>query len=116
MKPEDLQLWKDVMSGAVRIPLARDVVKSKPKIANEIDLHGMTTQAAYGAAMEFISQAVAMQKKSIVIVTGLSGSIRTEFPLWIENLRNIRKITPISGGGAFRVYFYRQPNRGGSNY
>lgn len=44
-------------------------------------------------------------RKGITVVTGKSGPICREFPLWMEGHPSVRDVEELNGGGAFRVRF-----------
>lgn len=73
-----------------------------------LDLHGMTLAQAHVETQWFVAQAHQAGAKSVVIITGLSGPIRREFPLWVENLTPIRRLQPLNGEGAFRLHFVKR--------
>jgi Uncharacterized protein conserved in bacteria len=76
---------------------------------SKLDLHGYQIAEAHRATAKFISDAVARNRPHIVIVTGKSGEIRREFPLWMEINPLVRYIEELNGGGAFKVVLVR-PN------
>jgi DNA-nicking Smr family endonuclease len=68
------------------------------KLAAErrLDLHGMTTQHAFHALTAFLRTAHADRVRCVEVITGrgsaeASGSIRREFPIWL-NLPEIRPL------------------------
>jgi DNA-nicking Smr family endonuclease len=72
----------------------------------DVDLHGYTVQRAYRIVMDLIENRGS--RKAITIVTGKSGQIRREFPLWVECHPAVREVEELSSGGAFRIRF-RKP-------
>jgi DNA-nicking Smr family endonuclease len=120
MSPEDLELWKKVTEGLVPLlpktsaPAIRPdaLVIQRPRARqSEIDLHGLTIQQACVETRQFITDAKAAGLRHVTIITGLSGYIRREFPFWVDQLPEVRKIEPFSGGGAFKVYLKRDKRR-----
>lgn len=65
-----------------------------------LDLHGMTVREAYAATRQFIAETT---HREVIIVTGLSGQIREEFPEWIALSKRVQGSTILNGGGAFRI-------------
>lgn len=66
----------------------------KVTAARRLDLHGMTTQHAFRALTAFLRTAHADRLRCVEVITGRGssdgvGSIRREFPLWL-NLPDIR--------------------------
>lgn len=80
--------------------------------ASTLDLHGKTVQEAYQETMAFIDR-VKAHGRSVSIVTGRSGRIRSEFREWLNGISEISRIEELNGGGAFRIQFKRRkaPNR-----
>lgn len=74
-----------------RIPIPESTV---------LDLHGMTVQEAYLAVAEFIST---RSCTDVLIITGKSGIIRKECPVWLDLNKKIRFYVEENGGGAFRI-------------
>lgn len=70
----------------------------------QIDLHGLCLADAYTATMNLLS---ALTDRSATIVTGLSGSIKKEFPRWFDHLPNLR-IEETHGGGAYELRVRRK--------
>lgn len=88
--------------------LKDNVPRSRTKVS--VDLHGYSVRDAHRAVIDLIEGS--RGRKSVHVVTGRSGAIREEFPLWVVSLPMVREIVPVSGGGAFVVKFYkwyRQP-------
>ena len=48
---------------------------------------------------------------NITVITGRSGQIAQEFPSWLHNRREIARVEPLNGGGAFRVTFRKINNK-----
>lgn len=90
----------DAPKPAVQLPTAR-------RAETSIDLHGMTVHAAYGALSLFISDSKYTPCRSIVVITGRSGQIKTELPRWMESNHNVRSVEELPNQGSFRVWLKR---------
>ena len=64
-------------------------------ISTKLDLHGMTVQQAFYRVSQFVDEHFTEGSKLLIIVTGKSGKIADEFPLWCQNLTQIRKIESV---------------------
>jgi DNA-nicking Smr family endonuclease len=90
-----------------------------------LDLHGMTLVAAERTVARFLEEAVALDLRLVLIVTGkglrevsgriAGGRIREEFPAWlnrVENRAKVRALKPAhlrhGGSGAFYVLLRRR--------
>jgi DNA-nicking Smr family endonuclease len=90
-----------------------------------LDLHGMTLAAAERAVRRFLEEAVALDMRLVLIVTGkglrqesgriVEGRIRAEFPGWLaraDNRAKVRGLKPAhlrhGGSGAFYVLLRRR--------
>ena len=114
MTPEDKKLWERVTEGMKssgisfenfisRIPSIRE----RFFISTTLDLHGLDLNSAYIQSVEFIKIARIHRFKYVTIITGLSGQIKREFPLWMETLPHTKRIEVLSGGGAFKVFLQK---------
>lgn len=119
ISPEDQKLWNDVMAGVTQIvhkssrhdaPKPRSVIQPT-FLSHTLDLHGLTVQEAHDAAVKFVHSARTAGYKRVTIITGLSGQIRNEFPVWINSIPFVREISPVNGGGAFRVKFFKKARK-----
>ncbi len=68
----------------------------------KLDLHGYTVHQAWTVYQRFINE---VNAKSVVVITG-QGQIEREFMQW-NHPSSIRKITPLSHKGGFRILFYK---------
>lgn len=69
----------------------------------DVDLHGDTVHAAHARVRRAVAEARSEGRREMVVVTGLSGRIRVEFPSWAALDPNVRAMEPLRGGGAFRL-------------
>jgi DNA-nicking Smr family endonuclease len=72
-----------------------------------LDLHGLTLHDAYNRSVSHIANA-AGKYRYVVIITGLSGQIREEFPKWFSNHALVRSINSLRGGGAWEVWLKKR--------
>lgn len=85
--------------------------KGKLVIEGRLDLHGMTQAQAHQALSRFIQQAVAADRRTVLVITGKgergSGVLRQKLPLWLEESGSVLAVTQAQprdgGGGAFYV-------------
>ena len=110
---QEEQLWTEVTQTVRRLddptpmPFSRSPQReTAPEPSWVLDLHNMTLEDAYRASLGFIADAGVCGVKSVVIITGLSGRIRTEFPIWMERA-SLRHVEVLNGGGAFRCHISR---------
>ena len=113
MSPEDTELWKRVTSSVVPLgersrdqyPMAALHVSEWPKapLVAILDLHGLTLNQAHDAVRRFLRQARGAKIKRVTIVTGRSGSIRTEFPIWMNILGHSYSVLANDGSFSIRV-------------
>ncbi len=69
-----------------------------------IDLHGMTIQEAYFFTIDFLKNT---PHKTVTVITGKSGDICREFPMWLNRVPSVRTFIELNGGGAFEVRLTR---------
>lgn len=107
---DEKKLWNDVtrtvhpIDDPTPVPFSR--VRNRPPAAEPamvLDLHNMTLDDAYTASLSMIADARALGVRSVMIITGLSGRIRAEFPIWMERA-SLRELEVLNGGGAFRCH------------
>jgi DNA-nicking Smr family endonuclease len=75
-------------------------LSKRPKV--KIDLHGFTIQHAFVFCHEELKYHKSMGHKSAEVITGKSGQIRKEFPIWLETWGMTGTVA--SHGGSFTVY------------
>ncbi len=69
-----------------------------------IDLHRYTVQEAYAVVALTIEDCYNSGDKTVQVITGLSGQIHREFPMWIENNSKAQSCNEVGrGGGMFNV-------------
>jgi DNA-nicking Smr family endonuclease len=90
-----------------------------------LDLHGMTLAAAERAVARFLEEAVALDLRLVLVVTGkglrevagrvVGGRIREEFPGWLNRVDNRARVRGVKaahprhgGSGAFYVLVRRR--------
>ena len=100
----DKAIWKLVSETAV--PITVSVPARLPeKACQSIDLHGLTVHQAYLATYDFLRDTWRQGIKRVVVITGRSGGIRQEFPVWMDQIPQVKLLEPLNGGGAFAVIF-----------
>ena len=110
LNPDDIAVWdtfvKNVSPLGELVP--NDYNPPSLYIAaplTELDLHGLTLSEAHRYTMNFVDGA---SGKYVMIITGLSGQIKKEFPHWFSNHKTVRKIEEIHGGGAYKIHFKKK--------
>jgi len=112
MTPDDKKYWEAVTKSVIldasfpKISSPRAVlsVRGERYMRTTLDLHGYGLNDARFESVMFIKDAKKFKLKYVRIVTGLSGQIRREFPLWLENIPEIRRYEVLNGGGAFKIF------------
>jgi len=112
LTPEDEKVWNSYIGNLYSKPEHRF---QPPKGRDEslkfsLDLHGMTVQQAFNAVRQFLEEHRINGSKTAVVISGKSGKIADELPLWIANIEYVRKCEPIldsvGKAGAYSIYFY----------
>lgn len=108
MKLSDIKLWEKVKDtviplGQPRSAQAQTFTMHFRPVKRELDLHGLTVQEAHNSVFAFIEQARALKLKTVTVITGKSGVIRKEFPVWMANNEHVRMAHEMNGGGAFEI-------------
>lgn len=73
-----------------------------------LDLHGMNLAEAHACAKTFITMIASLRIEKAVIITGKSGAIRKEFPIWMSLDDRIRRCEVLASEGAFRIRLKRK--------
>lgn len=110
MKDEDIKLWQAYVNNIQPIKVARvqgfpekRKTTRKKHIRSVLDLHNYTVQEAYEAFNNFVRKHYDILSKNILIITGKSGVIKTEFPTWASDNKYIRSFEAKNGGGAYTI-------------
>jgi DNA-nicking Smr family endonuclease len=61
-----------------RVSRGRDAIDAR------LDLHGHTQDEAHGALLRFLRRASAAEKKLVLVITGKSGVLRRQVPMWLS--------------------------------
>ncbi len=103
MTEDDKRVWESFIRNIHKyVPMISFVpVKNNDDC---LDLHGLTLTQAHQKTMTFVRDAKLRGLKDVVIITGLSGKIKKEFPFWIENSPYIKRTEIRSGGGAYKIF------------
>jgi DNA-nicking Smr family endonuclease len=67
------------------------VARGKVEIGGRLDLHGHTQAEAHSALIAFLHRSVARDKRTVLIITGKSGVLRRQVPLWLA-LPDLREL------------------------
>ena len=67
------------------------VARGKVEIGGRLDLHGHTQSEAHSALIAFLHRSVARDKRMVLIITGKSGVLRRQVPLWLA-LPDLREL------------------------
>ena len=59
------------------------VARGKVEIGGRLDLHGHTQAEAHSALITFLHRSAARDKRTVLIITGKSGVLRRQVPLWL---------------------------------
>lgn len=78
-------------------------IKVRQKIARRLDLHGMNLEQAYNESRTFLNQAKSENLKIVEIITGKSGKIAYEFPIWCETFGYKAQISLHGGSWTIRL-------------
>ena len=67
------------------------VARGKVEIGGRLDLHGHTQAEAHSALIAFLDRSAARDKRTVLIITGKSGVLRRQVPLWLA-LPDLREL------------------------
>ena len=59
------------------------VSRGHAPIDGRLDLHGHTQDEAHAALLRFLRRASAAEKKFVLVITGKSGVLRRQVPMWL---------------------------------
>ena len=59
------------------------VARGKTEIGGRLDLHGHTQAEAHSALIAFLHRSAARDQRTVLIITGKSGVLRRQVPLWL---------------------------------
>ena len=85
------------------------VARGKVEIGGRLDLHGHTQAEAHSALIAFLRRSAARDKRTVLIITGKSGVLRRQVPLWLA-LPDLRELivgfesAAITHGGEGALY------------
>jgi DNA-nicking Smr family endonuclease len=100
MSTDDDKLWKwfeKICDENSRKPISKKINKNLPK-PYVLDLHNYTVQSAFENFTDFVEN---HHLKQVLIITGKSGIIKSEFEIWISNNKKIKSFVLKNGGGAY---------------
>jgi hypothetical protein len=94
LSSEDKSLWEKFIAGvlpkfaASREPTYAPQCVSQPirdvRFCPSLDLHGYTVANAHSTFGRYMVDAKNSTRRTVIIITGRSGQIRNEFPMWAE--------------------------------
>ncbi|MBT4879561.1 MAG: hypothetical protein HOI80_04095 [Alphaproteobacteria bacterium] len=98
-------------SFAINTHTLRQLKRGKLSFDAQLDLHGMTQDAAFRMLLDFVERAYQQQKRVLLIITGKgAGILQKSLPLWLEDSRFSGKIVGVrtsyqqdGGSGAYYV-------------
>jgi DNA-nicking Smr family endonuclease len=77
-------------SPAAAAPLTRRekqrAARGHDAIDGRLDLHGHTQDEAHGALLRFLRRASAGEMRLVLVITGKSGVLRRQVPLWLSTV------------------------------
>lgn len=73
-----------------------------------LDCHGMYIHEAYLRTKEFINYHFDIKSKTVIIITGRSGTINEEFPSWFKHSSLIKKIELLENKGSWKVWLKKK--------
>ena len=74
-------------------------------LSGHLDLHERTLDNARKEVMRYLEEMRRQNKKEVTIITGKSGSMLRELPLWLENDVNISLCELKRNGGSYKIKF-----------
>lgn len=103
---KDLWLWRRVAETVTPLSEPKQPARPQPLarlgLITTLDLHGLTIRQAFEATRELIANGRAASLTHVTVITGRSGQIRQEFPIWLETF-GVRRYAELNGGGAFKI-------------
>lgn len=106
LSPDDARVWKrftdNMGSGGTRHKLTGSTPDRRAS-DRTIDLHGLTVQKAHSLVRSFLESARRDGIPTVRVITGKSGRIRSEFPVWMDLDPNVGSATEETSGGSFSV-------------
>jgi DNA-nicking Smr family endonuclease len=93
------------------------VSRGHDAIDARLDLHGHTQDEAYGALLRFLRRVSAAEKKLVLVITGKSGVLRRQVPMWLSTpefrpLIISADVASIGHGGEGALYIRVRRGRG----
>lgn len=108
LSQEEQDLWQNYVNSSTAI--SGFTTKFTPvKMSRRLDLHGYTVHGAYNKLHEWIEEQIACGNKEVVVITGKSGQISSEFTAWVKNITNVKRFQSIKDkkgedGGSYRLF------------
>ena len=68
-----------------------------------MDLHGLTLDEAYNRVKDAFADCYSKGIRKLKVITGRSGEICRQFPIWAELDTNVKSVTMNRDGGSYSV-------------
>ena len=102
----------DLTAGAaidVDLRTVRKLKRGKIPVTARLDLHGHTQDQAYSALSHFLAAMQGASARAVLVITGKSGVLRRQVPLWLNAAPNRARILSftqarIADGGEGALY------------
>jgi DNA-nicking Smr family endonuclease len=93
------------------------VARGHDEIDARLDLHGHTQDEAHAVLLRFLRRASAAEKKMVLVITGKSGVLRRQVPMWLSTpefrpLVISTDVAAIRHGGEGALYIRVRRGRG----
>jgi len=112
-----MESWNEFCKGVTPLQNKKHIVnlksslrfrKSNNSIFHTLDLHEKTLQNAQKEVINYLDNIKQKGIREVTIITGKSGSMLREFPIWIENNPDIACCKLKKNGGSYTVKFKKQ--------
>ena len=68
-----------------------------------MDLHGLTLDEAYNRVKDAFADCYSKGIRKLKVITGRSGEICRQFPIWAELDTNVKSVTLNRDGGSYSI-------------
>jgi hypothetical protein len=111
---KDKLLWEKFTAGVTPLTRSTAIAAYHPtphikplKLAPgtpTLDLHGYSLAEAHQLLRDHVSQ-WRERLKWVTVITGKSGPMKEQVPLWAQAISGVKSVEPLNGGGAYRLWF-----------